>query len=245
MGSIKYVMIYDKYNNTTLEASMTTLATEIVKTAEKTEYTVIWLHGLGADGNDFVPLVPELKLPDSLKVKFVFPHAPVRPITLNNGYQMPAWFDMFSLDRANNAKEDDILTTVSWINKLIDIEIENGVPANKILLAGFSQGGVIAIQAGLRYPKKLAGVMILSSYIPFDEELFNSINEQQKGISIFAAHGVSDPVIPFKSWQDYVPKLEKLGFNVEAHSYPMEHSVCQDEVSDISNWLQGVFTENN
>lgn len=224
---------------------MTTLPIEIIQTSENTEYTVIWLHGLGADGNDFVPLVPELKLPDSLKIKFIFPHAPVRSITLNNGYQMPAWFDMFSLDRANNAEEDDILTTVGWINKLIDAEIEGGTPANKILLAGFSQGGVIAIQTGLRYPKKLAGIMMLSTYIPFDERLFDSVEDQQKGMPIFAAHGINDPVIPFKSWQDYVPKLEGLGFNVAAHSYPMEHSVCQDEIGDISNWLQGVFTESN
>lgn len=224
---------------------MATLPVEIVKTAEQTDYTIIWLHGLGADGNDFVPLVPELNLPDSLRVKFVFPHAPVRPITLNNGYEMRAWFDMFSLDRANNAKEGDILKTVEWINLLINNEIKDGTPAENILLAGFSQGGVIAIQAGLRYPKKLAGVMILSSYIPFDENLFENINEVQRSMPIFAAHGLSDPVIPVKSWDDYVPKLETLGFKVEAHAYQMEHSLCQEEIRDISRWLQQTLNKGN
>lgn len=218
-----------------------TLPAEIVKTTEQTDYTVIWLHGLGADGHDFVPIVSALNLPKSLGIQFIFPHAPVRPITLNNGYQMPAWFDMFSLDRANNAKEDDILTTVSWINQLIENEINTGTPANKILLAGFSQGGVIAIQTALRYPKKLAGVMILSTYIPFEENLFKVIQSEQKGIPIFAAHGTSDPVIPFKSWEDYVPKLEALNFDVEAHAYPMEHSVSPEEINDISAWLQKVL----
>jgi phospholipase/carboxylesterase len=214
---------------------------ETVKTAEKTEHTIIWLHGLGADGNDFVPLVPELNLPESLAIKFIFPHAPIRPITLNNGYEMRAWFDMFSLDRSNNTDESDLLTTVGWINQFIDQEIENGVPSTNILLAGFSQGGVIALHAGLRYPKKLAGIMALSTYIPFDEKLLQQANPQQKNLPIFAAHGTRDPVIPFASWQDYVPKLQSKGFNVEAHSYEMEHSLCAEEIRDISAWLQNVL----
>ena len=215
---------------------------EVVKTAEKTECTIIWLHGLGADGNDFVPLVPELRLPESLAIKFIFPHAPVRPITLNNGYEMRAWFDMFSLDRNNNTDESDLLTTVGWINQFIDREIENGVPSTNILLAGFSQGGVIALHAGLRYSKKLAGVMALSTYVPFDENLFKQTSSEQNGLPIFAAHGMRDPVIPVASWQDYVPKLEVQGFDVEAHSYDMEHSLCAQEVKDVSQWLQRVLT---
>ncbi len=211
---------------------------ETVKTAEKTEYTIIWLHGLGADGNDFVPLVPELRLPESLTIKFIFPHAPVRPITLNNGYEMRAWYDMLSLDRNNTTTEDDVLNSVAWINDFIDQEIENGIPSNKILLAGFSQGGVIALHAGIRYPKKLAGIMALSTYIPFDENLLSQTSPQQTGLPIFAAHGTRDPVIPVASWQDYAPKLESKGFDVEAHSYEMEHSLCAEEIRDISIWLQ-------
>lgn len=221
---------------------MTILPSEIVNTSEKIDFCVIWMHGLGADGHDFIPLVSELKLPDYLGVKFIFPHAPVRPITLNNGYEMRAWFDMFSLDRANNAKEEDILTTVGWINSIIDKEIENGISADKILLAGFSQGGVIALHAGLRYPKKLAGIMALSTYMPFDENLLNNPNiQKQVGLPIFAAHGINDPVIPLLSWEDYAPKLEEKGFIVEAHSYAMEHSVSLEEVQDISTWLQKVL----
>ena len=216
---------------------------ETVKTAEETECTIIWLHGLGADGNDFVPLVPELRLPESLAIKFIFPHAPVRPITLNNGYEMRAWFDMFSLDRSNNTDENDLLTTVTWINQFIDQEIESGTPSTKILLAGFSQGGVIAFHAALRYPNKLAGVMALSTYIPFDDTLFKQTHEQQKGLPVFAVHGTRDPVIPVASWQDYVPKLEAQGFDVEAHSYDMEHSLCAEEIRDISKWLQNVLSD--
>ncbi|MCF6190908.1 MAG: alpha/beta hydrolase [Cocleimonas sp.] len=215
---------------------------ETVRTAEKTDYTIIWLHGLGADGNDFVPLVPELRLPESLTIKFLFPHAPVRPITLNNGYEMRAWYDMLSLDRNNTTTEDDVLNSVTWINDFIDQEIENGVPSDKILLAGFSQGGVIALHAGIRYPKKLAGIMALSTYIPFDENLLAQTNSQQAGLPIFAAHGTRDPVIPVASWQDYAPKLESKGFDVEAHSYEMEHSLCAEEIRDISAWLKKVLS---
>ena len=214
---------------------------ETVKTAENTDFTIIWLHGLGADGNDFVPLVPELNLPASLAIKFIFPHAPVRPITLNNGYEMRAWFDMFSLDRSNNTDESDLLTTVGWINDFIDQEVENGMPASNILIAGFSQGGVIALHAGLRYPQKLAGVMALSTYMPFAENVLEQTSEAQQGLSIFAAHGTHDPVIPVASWEDYAPKLEANGFNVEAHKYEMEHSLCAEEIRDISKWLQNIF----
>ncbi len=222
--------------------AMEKLPSEIVKTAEETEFTVIWMHGLGADGNDFVPVIPELRLPASLKVKFIFPHAPARPVTLNNGMSMPAWYDLLSLDRSNNVKEDDILTTITWINKFIDDEIESGTPSEKILLAGFSQGGVIALHTGLRYPKKLAGIMALSTYIPFANNLLGSMQSVQKGISIFAAHGEQDPVIPFASWQDYVPQLEDKGFEVDAHAYKMEHSVNMEEINDISSWLQKTLT---
>lgn len=218
--------------------AMERLPAEIVKTAEETEFTVIWMHGLGADGNDFVPVIPELRLPTSLKVKFIFPHAPSRPVTLNNGMSMPAWYDLLSLDRSNNSNEDDILTTVTWIKQLIDDEIDSGTPSEKIILAGFSQGGVIALHTGLRYPKKLAGIMALSTYIPFADNLLGSMQAVQKGISIFAAHGEQDPIIPFVSWQDYVPRLEAEGFDVDARSYQMEHSVNMEEINDISVWLQ-------
>lgn len=238
LASFLIVTVWGVYAESSGSKTMDNLPAEIVTTADTTNYTVIWLHGLGADGHDFVPVIPELKLPATLAIKFIFPHAPVRPVTLNNGMSMPAWYDLLSLDRTSNAIEEDVLTTVGWINKLIDAEIETGTPSEKILLAGFSQGGVIAFHTGLRYPKKLAGIMALSTYIPFDDKLLNLMNPLQQGLPIFAAHGTHDPVIPFSSWQSYVPKLEAKGFNVESHSYPMEHSLSLEEINDISSWLQ-------
>ncbi len=220
---------------------MQNLSAEIVTTSENTEFTVIWMHGLGADGHDFVPVIPELKLPASLGIKFIFPHAPVRPVTLNNGMEMPAWYDLLSLDRSKTANEDDILTTVTWINQMIDAEIESGTPSDKILLAGFSQGGVIALHTGLRYPQRLAGIMALSTYIPFKENVIAQASDVQKGLPIFAAHGEHDPVIPFASYQDYAPALKAEGYKIETHSYPMEHSLCLEEINDISAWLQKVL----
>lgn len=220
---------------------MNLLPYETVLTDEKTEFTIIWMHGLGADGNDFIPVVPELKLPSDLGIKFIFPHAPIRPVTLNNGMEMRAWYDLLSLDRNKTAKEDDILNSVKDINALIDAEIESGTPSEKIMLAGFSQGGVIALHAGLRYPKRLAGIMALSTYLPFDESAFKQMSETQQGLDIFAAHGSHDPVIPAQSWQYYVPELETKGFKVDSHQYPMEHSLCLEEIQDISRWMQSVL----
>jgi len=220
---------------------MSLLPFETVLTASNPEFTIIWLHGLGADGHDFVSLVPELKLPKSLRIKFVFPHAPVRAVTVNNGMQMRAWYDLLSLDREKTANEADILKTVALLNDLIDKEVKDGRPANKIILAGFSQGGVIALHTGLRYPQKLAGIMALSTYLPFDDNVFKQMSDEQKGLNIFAAHGIDDPVIPFLSWQDYVPKLEANGYKLDAHQYPMEHSLCLEEVGDISNWIQSTL----
>ena len=220
---------------------MQTLPSEVIKTSEQTEFTVIWMHGLGADGHDFVSVIPELKLPSNLNIKFIFPHAPIRPVTLNNGMEMRAWYDLLSLDRSKTAKEDDILTSVTWINQMLDEEINSGTASDKILLAGFSQGGVIALHTGLRYSQKLAGIMALSTYMPFKENVIQQASDSQKGIPVFAAHGQFDPVIPFASYQDYVPVLEANGYVVEAHGYPMEHSLCLEEINDISAWLQKVL----
>jgi len=220
---------------------MSTLPTEVINTGKQPDSAVIWLHGLGADGHDFVPIVNELNLPATYQIRFVFPHAPVRPVTLNNGHEMRAWFDMFSLDRADNAKEEDILTSVSWIQALIDQEVANGIQPERIVLAGFSQGGVVALHTGLRYPQRLAGIMALSTYLPYASHLLKQFNPEQTGLPIFAAHGKFDPVIPIQSWEHYVPLLKEHGFMVEAHQYPMEHSVSVEEISDISHWLQQVL----
>ncbi len=221
------------------------LDAEIVETSPTVNKSVIWLHGLGADGHDFVPLIPELRLPKASGIRFIFPHAPVRPVTLNNGMEMPAWYDLLSLDRGKTANEADVLTTVSWISALIDAEIKKGILAENIALAGFSQGGVIALQTGLRYPQPLAGIMALSTYFPFAESTLSQVDDKQRNTPIFAAHGINDPVIPLLSWQTYVPELKAAGFELEDHSYPMEHSLCAEEIVDISRWLQAVLRTQN
>ena len=220
---------------------MMKLDSKIIETSKQISKTVIWMHGLGADGNDFVPLVPELKLPKELGIRFIFPHAPIRPVTVNNGYEMRAWYDLLSLERGKTANEVDVLTTVDWIIKLIDSEVAKGIAAENILLVGFSQGGVIALQTGLRYPKQLAGIVALSTYLPFAESTLKQTTARQQKVPIFAAHGINDPVIPFLSWQTYVPELKQAGFRVDAYSYRMEHTLCAEEITDLGNWLKTVL----
>ena len=218
------------------------LERETIELGADIRHAVIWLHGLGADGHDFVPIVPELGLAKDAGVRFIFPHAPSRPVTLNNGYVMPAWFDILSLDRTKNSNLDDILETVSWINALIDEQVALGIDPENITLAGFSQGGVIALHAALRYPKRLGGLMTLSTYFPFAEQTLAEMPKGYEQIPVFAAHGVNDPVIPAIWWEEYVPKLEKQGFQVMAKSYVMEHSVHPQEIGDMGTWFRGLFT---
>ena len=217
------------------------LRRETLELGGNIQHAVIWMHGLGADGHDFVPIVNELGLSQDSNVRFIFPHAPSRPVTLNNGHVMPAWYDILSLDRSSNANLDDILTTVGWISVLIDEQIELGIAAENIIMAGFSQGGVIALHTALRYPKRLGGVLALSTYLPFADETLKDMPKGYELIPIFAAHGLHDPVIPVASWQDYVPKLEAKGFPMTAKSYAMEHSVHPQEIADIGVWFKAVF----
>ncbi len=214
---------------------------EIVETSGNISKSVIWLHGLGADGHDFIGLIPELQLPADKGIRFIFPHAPIRAVTLNNGYEMRAWYDLLSLERGKTAKEADVLTTVDWITQLINEEIASGIASKNIVLAGFSQGGVIALQTGLRYPQQLAGIIALSTYLPFAEKTLEQLTDAQRNIPIFAAHGINDNVIPLLSWDTYVPELKQAGLTVEAHSYPMEHSLCPQEIIDLSQWLRAVL----
>ena len=213
------------------------LAAEIIETSTIINKTVIWLHGLGADGHDFVALIPELQLPKEIGIRFIFPHAPIRPVTLNNGCEMRAWYDLLSLEAGKTANEADVLTAVASITQLIEDEITKGIAAKDILLAGFSQGGVVALLTALHYPQQLAGVMALSTYLPFAEKTLQNTTDSQRKTPIFAAHGIHDPVIPFISLQMYVTQLKQTGFSVEEHAYPMEHSLCAEEIEDISSWL--------
>lgn len=214
---------------------------ETIEVGADIRHAVIWLHGLGADGHDFVPIVPELGLSKETGVRFIFPHAPSRPVTLNNGYVMPAWFDIISLDRTKNSNLEDILVTVGWINTLIDEQIERGIEPENIILAGFSQGGVIALHTALRYPKRLGGLMTLSTYFPFAEETLAGMPKGYEQIPVFAAHGTHDPVIPVVWWEEYVPKLERQGFPVVSKRYAMEHSVHPLEIRDMGRWFRGLF----
>lgn len=212
---------------------------EIIETSPDATRVVIWLHGLGADGHDFVPIVPELDLPDQANIRFIFPHAPTRPVTVNGGYSMRAWYDILSMNLGDDlsTEQADILNSVSMINKIIENQLEKGVDAAKILLAGFSQGGVIALYAALNFPQKLAGVMALSTYMPFAEKILESVDNKRAQLSIFSAHGTDDPVVPHSSGKRYRKALKEKDFDVTIRDYPMQHSVCADEIRDISRWL--------
>ena len=207
--------------------------------------SVIWLHGLGADGHDFEPIVPELQLPEALRLRFVFPHAPVRPVTVNGGMQMRAWYDIVSLDRDGPSDEDGIRQSGAILQELIDKEIQRGVPANRIIVAGFSQGGAIAIHAALRCTEKLGGLMALSTYLPlpevFDAEVVNNAEIDNTDLPIFMAHGSFDPVLPMQLGQTSYELLSSAGFNVEWHEYPMAHAVSAEEIRDIRTWLLSVY----
>ena len=207
--------------------------------------SVIWLHGLGADGHDFEPIVPELQLPEALRLRFVFPHAPVRPVTVNGGMQMRAWYDIISLDRDGPSDEDGIRQSGAILQGLIDKEIQRGIPANRIVVAGFSQGGAIAIHAALRCTEKLGGLMALSTYLPlpefFDAEVVNNTELNNTDLPIFMAHGSFDPVLPMQLGQASYEQLSNAGFDVEWHEYPMAHAVCAEEIRDIRTWLLSVY----
>ncbi len=200
--------------------------------------SVIWLHGLGADGNDFVPVVKELQLPASLPVRFIFPHAPEQPVTINNGMVMRAWYDVAhdGLDR----RPDDagVIKSVAAVNDLIAREIARGIPSRRIVVAGFSQGGAVALCAGTRYPQRLGGILALSTYLPMPEQLASVASEANRNLPIFMAHGQQDNVIPLRMAEVSRTHLENLGYPVQWHVYPMAHSLCMEEVGALSQWLQ-------
>jgi len=204
---------------------------------------VIWLHGLGADGYDFEPIVPELNLPDSAAIKFVFPHAPKIPVTVNGGYVMRAWYDIAATDLGEQQDAEGIKRSAEQLNALIKEEIKGGVPAEKIILAGFSQGGAIILQAGLRYPEKLGGIMVLSSYVPLADSLAAEKHSANQDVSIFYAHGEQDDVIPISFAEQSRDLLVEQNYSVEWNSYPMPHAVIPDEIDAISNWLRKIILE--
>ncbi len=203
--------------------------------------TVVWMHGLGADGYDFVDIVPVLRLPESLAVRFVFPHAPMQPVAINNGMVMRAWYDIRPDAGARREDEQGIRRSQGHIEALIARERARGVPPVRIVLAGFSQGGAMALQTGLRHPERLAGVMALSCYLPLAEQLAAEASAANRDVPIFMAHGTGDPLIPLARARRGHEILSGLGYGVEWHEYPMPHSVCDAEIRDIGAWLARIL----
>jgi phospholipase/carboxylesterase len=221
-----------------VEAALETIE---IETAASPVASVIWLHGLGADGNDFVPIVDELDLPAGVPIRFVFPHAPMMPVTINNGYVMRAWYDVSldGIDRRPDAA--GIRQSQAAVEKLIDREVERGSAPERIVLAGFSQGGAITLQAGLRHRRPLAGLMVLSSYLPLPETLIAEAAPENAHVPLFIAHGEYDAVVPMELGTRSADRLRESGYPVEWHAYPMQHSVCAQEIVDVGRWLKRVL----
>jgi phospholipase/carboxylesterase len=216
------------------------LAAIEIETGPRPHSTVLWLHGLGAHGSDFVPLVDELPLSSTLPIRFIFPHAPMRPVSINRGMVMRAWFDYDEVSHEAGVREDiaSLRQSQLAVNALIAREKERGIGPGGIVLAGFSQGGALALQAGLRYPEKLAGIMALSCYLPATHTFASEVHQSNVTTPIFMAHGRADPVIPMAFARLSRQYLVEAGYAVEWHEYEMAHSVCGQEVVDIGEWLK-------
>jgi phospholipase/carboxylesterase len=218
---------------------MTSFDTVEIVTGQEPVGSVIWLHGLGADGHDFEPIVPELGLPSALPLRFVFPHAPVRPVTINGGMAMRAWYDILSLGSEGRADREGVLASCELLEGLMAREIERGIDASKIVLAGFSQGGAIAIHTALQTQHEIAGLMALSTYLPIADAADTAA--ERDGLPTFMAHGSFDPMVRIEWGRAAADKLIGRGYDVQWHEYPMAHAVCPPEITDISAWLQAVY----
>ncbi len=205
--------------------------------------TIIWLHGLGADGHDFEPIVPELELPETVPIRFVFPHAPERPVTVNAGMVMRAWYDVRGMPGSGEIELDEFFESVDHLNSLIQREMESGIPSERILLAGFSQGGAIALHTGLTYEKPLAGILALSTYLPTLDTIAKETHQVNQDISIMMGHGTMDPMIPLAHAIRTKQALIRLGYQITWHEYPMMHGVCLEEIRDIRAWLLELFNQ--
>ncbi len=216
---------------------MSDIPTVEVETGPNPKGCVIWLHGLGADGHDFEPIVPEFALPDSLPLRFVFPHAPERPVTVNGGMVMRAWYDIVSLDFEGRADADGIRASSEILDRLVERELERGISIDNIVIAGFSQGGAVALHNVLERDDKPAGLIAISTYLALPDE-----PGRADGVPAFMAHGTFDPMVPFSAGQQSAAAFERKGAKVEWHDYPMAHGVCPQEIRDIRAWLLGVYS---
>jgi len=211
-----------------------------INPAQTADKCIIWLHGLGADGNDFAPIVPELNMPAHLNIRFIFPHAPVMPVSINNGYEMPAWFDIYGADISKRIDMAGIEQSMQRIMGLIQHETTRGILPANIILAGFSQGAVMALTTGLLHPERLGGIIALSGLLPHASEL--GAKSPHQHLPIFMAHGTSDQIVPFPLGRTASDDLTLAAYPVEWHQYPMGHSVCHEEIQDISRWIQKIWT---
>ncbi|HHU95292.1 MAG TPA: carboxylesterase [Alcaligenaceae bacterium] len=215
-----------------------------ISTSTQPEFSVIWLHGLGADGNDFAPIVPELGV-DHLPIRFIFPHAPVMPITINGGMPMRAWYDLYMMDLVRHEDEKGLRESQQLVNALIARENARGIPTENIVLAGFSQGCAMTLQTALRLEEKLAGMICLSGYLPLAKKIEAERHSANQHTPILMAHGSQDPVVPIIRAEESRDLLTELGYDIEWHTYPMPHAVCAEEVEVISAFLQRVLVKSD
>lgn len=218
------------------------LSTVEIKPKSDHRYSVIWLHGLGADGHDFEGIVPELHLKEHAHIHFIFPDAPVQPVTINGGMKMRAWYDILEMSLQRKVDIQGIYHSADLIEQLIDQECSSGIPSEHILLAGFSQGGVIALHAGLRFPQRLAGIVALSAYFPTLEQLVTEQSSANLDTPLFMGHGILDSVVAIESGKAAFDGLKAMNYNVEWHDYLMEHAVCGEEIGHIGVFIDSIFT---
>ena len=212
------------------------------ETGPQPRWSVLWLHGLGADGHDFAPIVPELVRRDWPAIRFVFPHAPVRAVTINGGARMRAWYDIRDFDLANRADHEGVAESVAQVEALIEREAGRGIAADRLLLAGFSQGGAITLAAGIARKQPLAGLIALSTYLPMSPaQAQAALHAQAIPQPVFMAHGQFDPVVPYAGGEMSANALRALGFDLQWHRYPMQHAVCAEEIRDLGDWMSARF----